>query len=102
MQMMYWDRYELRAGRWLFRRRLPLYWYASDLNKPPLGDRKMRWPGREPYDGGWHSIWPSWRRFWDQPPDDADGLPDVAEPARADAFLETMRAASKDPKLRVR
>jgi hypothetical protein len=36
---------------WYFRRRLPCYWYATDLNKPPIGDSKMRWPGREPYDG---------------------------------------------------
>ena len=41
MQMMYVDDYERRAGRWYFRRRLPLYWYATDLNKPPLG-RKIR------------------------------------------------------------
>ena len=26
--------------------------YATDLNKPPIGDMKMRWPGREPYQ--WH------------------------------------------------
>ncbi len=33
MQMMYFDRYERIHGRWYFRRRLPLYWYASDLNQ---------------------------------------------------------------------
>ena len=101
MQMMYWDHYEKRAERWLFRRRWPLYWYASDLNKPPLGDRKMRWPGREPYAGGWHDIWPSWRRFWESPPD-GDALPDVAEPAPVGAFLKTMRASAGDSKAPVR
>ena len=51
MQMMYVDDYERRDGRWFFKRRLPLYWYATDLNKPPLGMTKMRWPGVEPYEG---------------------------------------------------
>lgn len=48
MQMMYFDRYERIDGRWYFRRRLPLYWYATDLNAPPIGQRKMRWPGTPP------------------------------------------------------
>ena len=51
MQMLYWDDYERIDGRWCFRRRLPCYWYATDLNKPPIGGLKMRWPGREPYAG---------------------------------------------------
>ena len=46
MQMMYFDKYERIDGCWYFRRRLPLYWYATDLNKPPVGNRKMRWPGQ--------------------------------------------------------
>jgi hypothetical protein len=49
MTMMYWDRYVRIAGRWLFRRRLPLYWYACDLRTPPVGENKMRWPGRAPW-----------------------------------------------------
>ena len=56
------------AGRWYFRRRLPCYWYATDLNRPPIGARKMRWPGREPYEGSWHDLWPSWKSFWANPP----------------------------------
>lgn len=99
MQMMYYDNYERIAGRWYFRRRLPLYWYATDLNKPPLGDRKMRWPGREPYEGGWHSIWPSWQEFWNHPP---HGLPEVAAPAPLEGFLKAMRRDSPDPRLRIR
>lgn len=99
MQMLYWDEYERRAGRWYFRRRLPCYWYATDLNKPPVGDKKMRWPGREPYDGAWHDLWPSWKEFWAYPP---DGLADVAEPAPLDKFLERMRRGSLVPKIRVR
>jgi hypothetical protein len=69
MQMLYWDDYERIDGRWFFRRRLPCYWYASDLNKPPVGDMKMRWPGREPYPGTFHDLFPSWKEFWAQRPD---------------------------------
>lgn len=101
MQMMYWDNYERIDGRWYFRRRLPLYWYASDQNKPPIGDAKMRWPDREAYDGGWHELWPSWRRFWDNPPSD-DALPEVAAPAPIEEFLQRMRRDAPDPKIRVR
>jgi hypothetical protein len=99
MQMLYWDDYERIGGRWLFRRRLPCYWYASDLNHPPIGERKMRWPGREPCAGGWHALWPSWRAFWDNPPGGA--LPEVAAPAPLDQFLRTMRRGAPDPKIRV-
>lgn len=100
MQMLYWDDYQRIDGRWYFRRRLPCYMYATDLNKPPIGDKKMRWPGREPYDGGWNQLWPSWQAFWAGKPDDA--LPEVAEPAPLDAFLETMRRGSSAPRVRVR
>ena len=109
MTMMYWDNYELVDGNWLFRRRLPLYWYATDLNQPPLGPAKMRWPGQEPYDGGWEQFWPSWERFWAA----ADG--DVVAPVDLGAgeaslpevditrFLEYMRAGSAElPSVKVR
>jgi len=99
MQMMYVDDYERRAGRWYFRRRLPLYWYATDLNKPPLGELKMRWPGREPYEGGFHDLFPSWREFWER-----GGAPSdrpVEEPAPLDKFIETMRRGAPMPRVRV-
>lgn len=99
MQMMYFDRYQRIGGRWYFRRRLPLYWYATDLNKPPIGDRKMRWPGREPYEGSFHDLFPSWREFWSQgAPSDAP----VADPAPLDKFIDTMRRGHKPPSVRVR
>ena len=37
MQMLYWDNYERIDGRWLFRRRLPCYWYATDLEQAAGG-----------------------------------------------------------------
>lgn len=100
MQMLYWDNYERIDGRWLFRRRLPCYWYATDLNKPPVGDNKMRWPDREPYEGAYHDLWPSWSEFWSSSP--ADALPEVAAPAPIDEFLATMRRGEPEPKIRVR
>jgi hypothetical protein len=100
MQMLYWDDYERVEGCWYFRRRLPCYWYASDLNKPPIGDRKMRWPGREPYDGAFHDLFPSWKAFWDERP--VGDEPAVAPPAPAERFLETMRGGAGAPSVRVR
>jgi hypothetical protein len=99
MQMMYFDKYERIDGRWYFRRRLPLYWYATDLNKPPIGSRKMRWPGREPYEGGFHDLFPSWKEYWSrQGPTDTP----VALPAPLGKFIETMRRNQKAPSVRVR
>ena len=99
MTMLYWDRYERIAGRWLFRRRLPLYWYACDSRTPPLGANKMRWPGRAPYEGGYAGFFPSWREFW-APGFVADA--DVAEPAALDAFLERLRPNEAGASVRVR
>lgn len=100
MQMLYWDEYERIDGRWFFRRRLPCYWYATDLNKPPVGEKKMRWPGREPYEGAWHELWPSWKQFWANPPRDDE--PEVAEPAPLDEFLKRMRGDAPEPRIRIR
>lgn len=101
MQMLYWDDYERIDGRWYFRRRLPCYWYASDLNKAPIGDMKMRWPGREPYHGTFHDLFPSWKEFWGEP-EKREGLPEVAEPLPLDGFLEGMRRGAPAPRIRVR
>ncbi|WIX00980.1 nuclear transport factor 2 family protein [Pseudomonas sp. AR5] len=101
MQMLYWDDYQRIDGQWYFRRRLPCYWYATDLNKPPIGDMKMRWPGREPYPGTFHDLFPSWKAFWANPPA-RDGLPEVAAPAPLDGFLRHMRGDTPAPRIRVR
>ena len=101
MQMIYWDHYERMDGRWYFRRRLHCYWYATDLNKPPVGSSKMRWPDREPYEGAYHELFPSWAQFWQNAPDKST-LPEVAAPAPFENFLRTMRGEHSDPKIRVR
>ena len=100
MQMIYWDNYQRVDGRWYFRRRLPCYWYATDLNKPPLGEDKMRWPDRAPYTGGWHELFPSWKEFWARPPQDDE--PEVAPPAPIDKFLQSMRRDLPLPRIKVR
>ena len=101
MQMLYWDDYERIDGGWYFRRRLPCYWYAADLNKPPIGDMKMRWPGRQPYNGTFHDLFPSWTEFWAKRAD-KDQLPEVAAPAPLEQFLLTMRRGTPAPKMKVR
>jgi hypothetical protein len=99
MQMMYVDDYLRADGRWYFARRLPLYWYATDLNKPPIGPNKMRWPGTAPYDGGFHTLFPSFAQFWARAGD--DGHP-VAEPAPIEEFLNFMRRDASAPKVKIR
>ena len=100
MQMLYWDNYERRDSRWYFCRRLPCYWYATDINQPPVGENKMRWPDREAYAGAYHELWPSWAAFWASPPDSSE--PQVALPAPLEQFLSSMRRGAPDPKIRVR
>lgn len=99
MQMMYADNYVRVDGRWYFARRLPLYWYATDLNKPPIGDNKMRWPGTEWVEGNFHKLFPSFAEFWAREGD--HGGP-VAEPAPLEKFIETMRRGQAAPKVKVR
>lgn len=99
MQMMYVDDYLRQDGRWFFARRLPLYWYATDLNKPPVGDNKMRWPGTEWVEGNFHKLFPSYAEFWAR---DGDHGGPVAEPAPFDQFLATMRRGAAAPKVKVR
>lgn len=99
MQMMYLDDYVRQDGRWYFKRRLPLYWYATDLNKPPVGDRKMRWPGGEWSEGNFHKLFPSYPEFWAR-----EGAPQgpVPEPAPLEGFLAAMRRGAAEPKVKVR
>lgn len=100
MQMLYWDNYQRIDGRWYFRRRLPCYWYATDLNKPPTGEQKMRWPDRDSYDGAYHELFPSWKEFWVNVPGEQE--PEVAAPAPLEEFLTTMRKGAPDPRIKVR
>ena len=62
---------------------------------------KMRWPGREPYHGAFHDLFPSWKEFWMNRPG-KDELPQVAAPAPLEQFLKTMRRGTPAPRMRVR
>lgn len=99
MQMMYMDDYVRAEGRWYFARRLPLYWYATDLNQPPVGPNKVRWPGTDWVEGNFHRLFPSFDEFWAR---DGDLGGPVAEPAPLEKFLETMRRGQTAPPIRVR
>ena len=99
MQMMYADDYVRQNGCWYFARRLPLYWYASDINKPPLGENKMRWPGTPWTEGNFHKLFPSFAEFWARAGDHGGPVP---EPAPLDKFLETMRRGQAAPRVKVR
>jgi hypothetical protein len=99
MQMMYADDYVRVDRRWYFVRRLPLYWYATDLNKPPIGDKKMRWPDTDWVEGNFHKLFPSFAEYWAREGD--HGGP-VADPAPLEKFIETMRRGNEAPKVKVR
>ena len=94
--MAYLDRYERRDGTWYFQRRTPLYWYETDMTKPPLGDKKLRIPGREWAEGAFHDAFPSWAEFWA----DLDyGSKPVKPPAPLYKFLETARRGQDTPRV---
>lgn len=99
MQMMYADDYVRQDGHWFFERRLPLYWYATDLNKPPVGENKMRWPGSDWTDGNFHKLFPSFAEYWKRE-GDHDGP--VPEPAPLEGFLNAMRRGQAAPRVKVR
>ena len=99
MQMLYWDSYERVEGRWLFKKRFPMYWYATDINKPPLGDEKMRWPNQEPYEGFFHNLFPSWQDFWSN---EYVRDSDVSQPVEANDFLRVLSQGSQPGKIKVK
>ena len=99
MQMLYWDSYERVEGRWLFKKRFPMYWYATDINKPPLGDEKMRWPNQEPYEGFFHDLFPSWQDFWSN---EYVRDTDVSQPVEANDFLRVLSQGSQPGKIKVK
>lgn len=62
--MQYWDAYERREGRWYFRRRKPMSWYASDILARPTGAEKLRWPDRPRAQTELPGAFASWDEFW--------------------------------------
>jgi hypothetical protein len=94
--MLYLDRYERRDGVWYFQRRTPLFWYETDMTRPPVGPNKLRIPGREWAEGGYHDAFPTWQAFWD---DLEYGDRPVRAPAPLYRFLATMRQGQDAPRV---
>ena len=88
VQMQYWDTYERLDGRWYFRRRLPLFWYAVDQDDRPVGPAKIRWPDRARAEGPLPEFWPTWQQFWTAEP---SGDWTVGALPPEGAFLRTLR-----------
>lgn len=98
--MAYLDDYERRDRQWFFVRRTPLFWYESDLTRPPLGPRKMRWPNTAAHEGSFHDAFPSWQEFHDTQ-DARDGGLDapVPPPAAPGSWIDTLRRHSAMPRV---
>jgi len=97
--MMYADDYVRQDWRWYFARRLPLYWYATELNKPPIGHHKMTRPDGEWADGNFHKLFPSFAEYWER---DGDHDGPVPEPAALEGFLNAMRPGQAAPTDKIR
>jgi ketosteroid isomerase-like protein len=66
--LVYHDRYVRRSGPWLFRGRVQTRLYATAHDDPPIGPDRLRWPGADAADSGFHETLPAWRAFWDDKP----------------------------------
>ncbi len=87
MPMLYLDTYERRGGVWYFARQRYLgRWYANEWNEPPIGNLKVRWPGRKWADGNFQERFPAYQAFWAK-----DSVADEAiAPVERDKFLRFM------------
>ena len=66
MPMQYWDRYERRGGRWYFRSRRPVVFYAADVLEHPLRIQdRFHFPGNPMITKAeLPEKWASWHAFW--------------------------------------
>jgi ketosteroid isomerase-like protein len=62
--IQYRDRYERRAGRWLFVRRVHLLWYGEEAPSSPLEQPPANWPESHTGRGTIPESFESWKRFW--------------------------------------
>lgn len=92
MYLYYLDIYKRIDGQWYIKRRAPCELYGVDSTQAPVGPRKVRWPGREPYEGTWHAHFPSWDEFWSDP--SIDERP-VAPAAPPDGFIDALRRGER-------
>jgi hypothetical protein len=97
-QSCYHDHYTRQKGRWLFSRRTPLLWYASELGKAPIGPDKVRWPGTVPIPGTMHAYSPAWETSKTTAPVAESA---VFATAQIDRFLDSIRGGTQLPKAQV-
>jgi ketosteroid isomerase-like protein len=74
--LLYHDRYVRRGGIWLIRGRVQTRLYATAHDDPPVGPKKVRWPGAQPMESGFHDALPAWAEFWndrEMPPREMEG-----------------------------
>ena len=66
MPMQYWDRYERRDGRWYFKSRRPVVFYAADVLEHPLRVQdRFHFPGNPMITKAeLPEKWASWHAFW--------------------------------------
>lgn len=62
--IQYRDRYEKRAGEWLFVRRQHVLWYGVETAERPLDQPPANWPERHDGRGTVPEDLPSWEPFW--------------------------------------
>lgn len=64
--LRYQDRYERRDGKWFFRWRRTPMWYVADMLDRPLGEDRVRWPGKPATPAQLPEAWGTYRAFYDQ------------------------------------
>jgi hypothetical protein len=68
--ILYEDRYERRAGTWLFVRRIHRLWYGAEPGVNPLILPPANWPEHHDGMGTVPEHWSTWREFWADDQDD--------------------------------
>lgn len=63
--LRYHDRYERRDGAWYFRWRQTPMWYVSEIGEAPIGDDRIRWPGRPTEPAPLPGEFDTYRDFYD-------------------------------------
>ena len=78
--IQYWDKYERVDGRWLFAERHGMSLYTTPWESSPVGPLRNRPPGRAPSEGSLPYAYPTWGKFWTNPPRAAIANPPTTWP----------------------
>jgi ketosteroid isomerase-like protein len=88
----YLDIYKRIDSIWYFKRRALSELYSTAAGDPPIGEKKIRWPGATARAGTWHDHFPSWQEFWNNPSLDNT---DVRPAHTPEGFLDDMRRGDR-------